>query len=55
MKNAEGAKLRIKCTGSGCKVTQKLPGGKWATLEKTAGGSENYTALEAKYKSKGFK
>lgn len=55
MKNADGAKLRINCTGSGCKVTQKLKGGKWSTLEKTKGGTDNYNALAAKYKGQGYK
>lgn len=55
MKNAEGAKLRIKCENSGCKVRQKLPGGKWAVIEKTAGGRDNFLVLEAKYKKAGYK
>lgn len=55
MKHSDGSKLRINCTGGGCAVRQKVKGGKWSVVEKTDGGSENYNALEAKYKGLGYK
>jgi hypothetical protein len=55
MKNADGTKLRINCKNSGCQVKSKVKGQKWATIEKTDGGRENYLKLEAKYKSQGYK
>jgi hypothetical protein len=54
MTNAQGAKVKISCTGGGCKVRQKPKGGKWSTVEKTKGGTDNFNALTAKYKGQGY-
>ena len=55
MKSADGTQVQVTCTGGGCEVRSKAPGGKWATVERTKGGSQNYEALMAKYKGMGFK
>ncbi len=52
--NADGFQLHIKCTGSGCRVRGKEPGGKWGNVERTAGGSKNFEALVEKYEAMGF-
>lgn len=55
MKGPDGSKLSIKCDGGGCKVREKKPDGKWKTVQKTAGGTENYEKLLSDYTSKGYK
>lgn len=54
MASADGTKLKIACTGSGCKVTAKKPGKKWGLVERTKGGTKNYEMLHEKYKGMGF-
>ncbi|MEO0939387.1 MAG: hypothetical protein AAFY38_14640 [Pseudomonadota bacterium] len=55
MRNADGTKLRINCTGAGCKVRQKVKGQKWKVIETGEGGRSNFLVLEAKYKDQGYK
>jgi hypothetical protein len=55
MKGPDGTKLRVDCTSSGCTVKEKKPGGKWGTVHKGPGGSQNYEKLVADYAAKGFK
>lgn len=55
LKSADGSKIKISCTGGGCSVKEKKAGTKkFVTIEKTAGGSDNYNALTAKYEGMGF-
>ncbi|MCZ0810951.1 MAG: hypothetical protein ACQEVT_11905 [Pseudomonadota bacterium] len=54
MTRSDGMEITIKCRSSGCNVQGKKPGGKWGTVEKTAGGSENFNKLRAKYEGMGF-
>ena len=55
LENTSGMKIKIHCTGSGCKVSGKKPGDKkWGTVERTQGGTKNYLKLEEKYKGMGF-
>ncbi|MCT4559316.1 MAG: hypothetical protein N4A61_14805 [Pelagimonas sp.] len=54
-KSADGTKLRISCKSSGCTVSQKPKGGKWAKISKSEGGRANYLKLVEKYKAEGYK
>lgn len=54
MSRADGTKISIKCTGSGCNVRGKKPEGNWGKVEQTRGGTKNYNKLVAKYKKMGF-
>ena len=55
LENANGMKIKIHCTGGGCKVSGKKAGDKkWGTVERTKGGTKNYLKLEEKYKGMGF-
>ena len=55
MTGPDGTIIKIHCTGSGCKVRGKKPGGKWGIVHKGPGGSQNYEKLVADYTAKGFK
>lgn len=55
MTGPDGTVIKIQCTGSGCKVRGKKPGGKWGIVHKGPGGTQNYEKLVAEYTAKGFK
>lgn len=54
LSNAQNTQLRIKCDSSNCRVREKVPGGKWRTIENAQAGSRTFDTLRDKYRQAGF-
>jgi hypothetical protein len=55
-KHSNGAKVHIKCKGSGCYVRETSASGKRGKSERVGeGGRTNYDALVKQWNSKGYK